>query len=238
MLNSNISTCLHNTVNVGPLTAETGWWIWCTPANFNGVRVLASLLKRRRSTEVNQTLHDVWPSAGLVYHIYILRGLLLPNGILSGAKFTLRPSLAFSCFGRVTARTGAVGVSQTLRHGTNNEILELSLRIVFYRGRHLFLLWCQALFVLNVVHRFKANFLVPRMYFVKSHGTHFNYVLACINDMFMYSNTGLARNYILQWTLAHCITFVFSLLFFLLVVFLCIYMCVSIVFSLLPQVAE
>ena len=44
-----------------------------TPANFNGFRVLASLLHRCRSTEVSQTLHDVWPSPGLV-HIYISGG--------------------------------------------------------------------------------------------------------------------------------------------------------------------
>jgi len=53
-------------VNFGPLTTETGWRVWGTPANFNGVRVLASLPQRRRSTEVNQTLHDVWQSAELV----------------------------------------------------------------------------------------------------------------------------------------------------------------------------
>ena len=128
-------------VNFCPLTAEIDWRVWGTSAYFNGYRVLASLRQRRCSTEVNQTLHDVWSSPALLHYIYIyFRGLLPPNGILPAAKFTLRPSLAFSCFGRVTARTGAVGVSQTLRHGTNNEILELSLRIVFYRGRHLFLL--------------------------------------------------------------------------------------------------
>jgi len=38
-----------------PSTAEMGWRIWGTPANFNGFLVLASLLHRRRSTEVNQT---------------------------------------------------------------------------------------------------------------------------------------------------------------------------------------
>jgi len=32
------------------------------------------------------------------------RGFLPPNRILSGVKFTLRPSLVFSCFGSVTAR--------------------------------------------------------------------------------------------------------------------------------------
>jgi len=42
MLNTNItSTDTHNIVNFGQLTAEIGW---------------------RRSMEVNQTLHDVWPS--------------------------------------------------------------------------------------------------------------------------------------------------------------------------------
>ena len=47
------------------------------------------------------------------------------------------------------------------------------------------------------LHLSKVNFLVPRMYLVKLHGTHFNYVLACISDMFMYSNTGFARYHIL-----------------------------------------
>jgi len=74
-LNSIISsTYPHNMVNVGPLTVETGWRVWGTPANFNGVRVLTSLLQRRRSTEVHQTLHDVWPYAGMVYYIYIFGG--------------------------------------------------------------------------------------------------------------------------------------------------------------------
>jgi len=45
---------------------ETSWRVWGNPANFNGFRVLVSLLQRRRLTEVNQTLHDVSPSAGLV----------------------------------------------------------------------------------------------------------------------------------------------------------------------------
>jgi len=64
--NRNIcSTCPHNMVNFRPLTAEIGSLVLGTPANFNGFRV-ASLLQRRRSTEVNQTLHDVWPSRWLL----------------------------------------------------------------------------------------------------------------------------------------------------------------------------
>jgi len=94
LLNSNISsTCPHNIVNFGPLMDEISWWVWGTLANFNGFRVLASLLHRLRSMELNQTLHDVWPSPGMVHYIYIL----------PGAKFTLCPSLAFSYIGSITA---------------------------------------------------------------------------------------------------------------------------------------
>jgi len=46
-------------VNFGPLAAEIGPVVWGTPANFNGFRVFAALLQRRRSTEANQTLHGV-----------------------------------------------------------------------------------------------------------------------------------------------------------------------------------
>jgi len=68
VLSSNISsTYLHNMLNFGPLTAEIGSGVWSTPANFNGFRFLASLLHQCLSTEVNQTLHDVWPSPGLVH---------------------------------------------------------------------------------------------------------------------------------------------------------------------------
>jgi len=74
-------------VNFGPLTAEIGLPVWGTPANFNLFRVLASLLHRRRSTAVNQTLHDVWPSPVLVrtLYIYLGGGLLHLNGILPDA---------------------------------------------------------------------------------------------------------------------------------------------------------
>jgi len=59
---------------LSPLTAEIGWRVRGTPANFSWFRMLASLLHRRRSTDVNQTLHDVWPSPGLVQYIYIFGG--------------------------------------------------------------------------------------------------------------------------------------------------------------------
>ena len=57
VLSSNISpTCLHNTVNFGPLAAEICWRVWGTPANFNGFRVLAALLHGILVVGVSQTL--------------------------------------------------------------------------------------------------------------------------------------------------------------------------------------
>ena len=42
--NDTSSTCPHNIVNFGLLTAEISWRVWGTPANFNCFRVLAALL--------------------------------------------------------------------------------------------------------------------------------------------------------------------------------------------------
>jgi len=75
LLNGNSSsTCSHNVVNFGILTAEMGSRVWGTTRNLNGFRVLASLLHGRRSTEVNRTSHDVWPSPGPVHYAYKFRG--------------------------------------------------------------------------------------------------------------------------------------------------------------------
>ena len=43
-------------VNFGPLTAEIRWQVWGTPANFNGFRVLAALLRGTLVVGVSQTL--------------------------------------------------------------------------------------------------------------------------------------------------------------------------------------
>jgi len=122
LLNNSISsTCPHNMANFCPLTAEIGLPVCGTSANFNGFRILASLLQWRRSPEANQTLHDVWPSPGLP-----------PNGILPGTKFMLRPSLAFSYIGSVTARHSSSGRqpnSVEWTHGTRNGITELLQRV-------------------------------------------------------------------------------------------------------------
>jgi len=50
------STCLHNMANFGPLMAEIGSGVWGTPANFNGFRVLPTLLHGTLVVGVSQTL--------------------------------------------------------------------------------------------------------------------------------------------------------------------------------------
>jgi len=78
-------------------------------SKFQRVSRVGSLLQRRHLPEANQTLHDVWPSLGLTHTIYTFWRLLPPDGILPGARFTLRPSLAFSYIGSVTARHSSSG---------------------------------------------------------------------------------------------------------------------------------
>jgi len=51
-----LPTCLHNMANFGPLAAEIDPVVWGTPANFNGFRVLASLLHGTIVVGVSQTL--------------------------------------------------------------------------------------------------------------------------------------------------------------------------------------
>jgi len=56
-LSSNISpTRSHNMVNFGPLAAEIGSVVWGTQSNFNGFRILASLLHGIRAVSASQTL--------------------------------------------------------------------------------------------------------------------------------------------------------------------------------------
>ena len=50
------STCPHNMVNLGLLTAEVCWRVWGTPANFKGFHVLAALLHGTLVVGVSQTV--------------------------------------------------------------------------------------------------------------------------------------------------------------------------------------
>ena len=128
--NSNISsTCPHNMINFGWLTADIGWRVWDTLSKFQRVSrlgfVTAPTVAQRRSTKLCTMFGRLlgW------YTIYTFSGSLDPNGILSGAICTLRPSMAFSYIGSVTTRVQAVDVTQTLRHRIRKRITELSLLV-------------------------------------------------------------------------------------------------------------
>jgi len=103
ILNSNISsTCPYFELWLN-ITAEIGWRFWGTAANFNGFRVLASLLHGRRSTEANQTLHDVRPSLGLLEYTYTFGGSC-PLTEFCRCKVHFASIHAFCYIGSVTAR--------------------------------------------------------------------------------------------------------------------------------------
>jgi len=98
------------------------------PANY-GFRLLASLLQQRRSTEVNQTLHAVWPSPGPTSTLYIHFPGLLPGNIICHVQNSLCVQVLRSAI--LTALlhgTLAACVSRTLRLGTSNGIMALSQR--------------------------------------------------------------------------------------------------------------
>jgi len=126
MLNGNISsTCPHNVSKFGPLAAEIGSGVWGTPANFNGFRLLASLLQRRRSWEANQTLHYVWPSPGLVHCIYIFWGSCSLTEFRHVQNSLCIQVLRSPILAALLHGTPAAAASRTLGRGTRNGITEL-----------------------------------------------------------------------------------------------------------------
>jgi len=57
LLNSNMSSMrLHNMVNFGPRAAEIGSGFWGSPADVNGLHILAALLRGTLVVGVSQTL--------------------------------------------------------------------------------------------------------------------------------------------------------------------------------------
>ena len=94
---------------IGPLAAEIGPVVCGTLANFNGFRVLASLLQWRRSTEANQTLHDVWPLPELVDYIYTFGGCCPVTEFWQVQNSLCALQVLRSPIGSVTARHSSSG---------------------------------------------------------------------------------------------------------------------------------
>jgi len=104
-----------NMVNFGPLEAQIISLVWGSPANFNGFRVLVSLLQRRRSTEANQTLHDVWPSPELVHYVHIFGGSCPEREFCQVEHSLCVQVLRSPILATLLHGTLVVGVGQTLR---------------------------------------------------------------------------------------------------------------------------
>jgi len=126
MFNSIISSIRpHNMVNFGPVSEfgapqqiSTGLASW----------LHYSLLHRHPWMEVNQTLHDVWPSHGLAHNINIFGGSCSLTEFCQVQKFTLRPSLAFFYWQRYCTAFEQWATVK-LRRGTRKGITELSILV-------------------------------------------------------------------------------------------------------------
>ena len=119
---------LYMSAQYGELRPTSGWDRFVslgTPGNFNGFRVLATLLQRRRSTEVNQTLHYVWPSPGLVHYVYTFRSSCPLTEVCPVQNSLYIQVLHSHILAALLHGTPAAGVSQTLCRGTRNGITEL-----------------------------------------------------------------------------------------------------------------
>ena len=121
--------------NFSPLAAEIVSLVWGTPPNFNGFCVLPSSLLRRCSLEANYTLHAVWPYPALLHYIYIFGGscpltefCLVQNSLY--VQVLRSPILA-----ALLHSSPAAAVSQTLRRGTRNGIMELLQKVPSIFGR-------------------------------------------------------------------------------------------------------
>ena len=123
LLNSNISsTCPYNMVNFGPLTAEIGWRVWGTPANFNGFWL-------QYCTDVTQqTSTKLCMMFGYLvgwYSIYTFWGLLPLSEFCQVQNSLCVQVLHSPIMAALLHGTPALGISQTLWRGTRNGIMEL-----------------------------------------------------------------------------------------------------------------
>ena len=115
-------------VNVGPLTAEIGSGV-CGTQQISTVSRLGFLTAPTLLNGDQPNFARCLAVSCAVYNIYTFWGLLLPKGIFSAVKFTLRPSLAFSyCQRYCTALEQRPSIRQTLWRGKRNGITVLSQR--------------------------------------------------------------------------------------------------------------
>ena len=106
-----------NMANFGPLAAEIDWRVLWHSSKFQQLSRLGFvILQRRRSTEANQTLHNVWPSPGLVDSLYIFGGCCPVTKFCQVQNsLCVLQALHSPILAALLHDTRAVGTSQTLR---------------------------------------------------------------------------------------------------------------------------
>jgi len=134
MLNGNISSIyLYNMVNFGPLTSETRWRVWGTPANFNTFSTswlrYCTDIAQRRSTKLCTTFGRLLLWCTIYMQFWGLLPLTefcqLQNSLC--VQLLRSPKLTASLHGtRALASAKVCGVVQ---------VMELR---NFHRGRHLY----------------------------------------------------------------------------------------------------
>ena len=83
---------LHTSPQCDELRPISGWDRFGSlehTSKFQRVSRLAFVTAATSFTEANQTLHDVWPSPGLLHYIYIFGGLLPPWRTFATCKIYL-----------------------------------------------------------------------------------------------------------------------------------------------------
>jgi len=150
-------------VNVGPLTADTGWRVWGTPANVNGFAFgLVTAEKSLNGSQANfeRCLPVCW---ACILYIHF-QGLLPHNSARCKIDFASKSCVLLFWQRYCTLEQWA---SAELRHGTMNGIMELSLLIIFNRGRHLYSEGCH-----HVGHRPTFHYFKSFVFFLTSFTQH------------------------------------------------------------------
>jgi len=102
--------------------AEIGSGVWGTPTNFNGFRILPSLVQRHRSLEANQTLHNVPLSPGLVHYVYIFKDCCPLTEFCPVQNSLYVQVLSSHMLAVLLHGTPAAGISQTLQRSAKGAI--------------------------------------------------------------------------------------------------------------------
>jgi len=128
-------TCPRNMANFGPLTAEICWRVWGTPSKFQRVSRLAFVTAATSLTGGQPNFARCLAiSCSATLHIYF-REFLPLTAFCPVQNFLYVQVLRSPILAALLHGTAAAGVSQTLRRGTRNGIIELLQRAPPIFGR-------------------------------------------------------------------------------------------------------